>query len=183
MFVKISNIIEQNLYDQNISIDVIEEDLNDNLEDNEKEGDIIDNNEEGSEEENKNKNWNNLKSMKFIITRSTESQNSDENDEEENGNENQLTEAFTFKKLYDLEYRGFVPLQNLFEFIQYDDSLSNYEDWYKAIMNKCNINDKESIPDNNNLLNVQTNDFNNMNDNDVEEERIIILMNIIKKVF
>jgi len=182
LFVKISNIIEQSLYDQNINIDVIEEDLNDNQEDNEKEGNAIENNEEGSEEENKNKNWNNLKSMKFIITRSTESQDSADNEEEENENENQLTETFTFKKSYDLEYRGFVPLQNLFEFIEYDDSISNYEDWYKAIMSKCGINNKESTSDNNNLLNVQTNGFNNMNDNDVvEEERIIILMNIIKK--
>jgi len=43
-------------------------------------------------------------------------------------------------------------------------------------MNKCGVID-------NNEPVSEVDDFNNINDDDIEEERIIILMNIIKKVF
>lgn len=82
-----------------------------------------------------------------------------------------------------MEYRGFTPLQKLFSFIQYDDnSISNHEQWYDEIMDKCsqsNINNEDDYieePDNDDKNNIIEVNY------DVEEERIIILMNIVKKV-
>ncbi|ORX88271.1 hypothetical protein BCR32DRAFT_288778 [Anaeromyces robustus] len=158
LLVKVSNTIEQKLISQNINI---------NVEDSSSD-EIIEN-----EEDNENREKSNdLSSLKFFIVKNADS------DEPE-------YKQFLFSKPYDLELRGFSPLQKIYDFIEYDYSvMSNYEQWYNEIMNKCNNmnNDEYNECDDNNLnLKEISNISGEYIDDSVEEERIIILMNIIKK--
>ncbi|ORX43791.1 hypothetical protein BCR36DRAFT_360598 [Piromyces finnis] len=159
LLVKTCNLIEQDLLlDENIEIQV-----RDNFSDeyqNSNENDDI-----NSEDEMKNKidsyKDNYLKPLKFVVIKNGD-----------NGDEVQ-SYTFSFNKLYDLEYRGFAPLQNLFSFIQYKDTISNYDHWYNEIMDKCNnFNNIENNFEDDNISNCNY---------DVEKERIIILMHVVKK--
>jgi len=137
-------------------------------------------------------------------------------------NDDQEIKPFTFTKQYDLELRGFSPLHKLFEFIKYDDTISNYEQWYSEIMSTCHTNEEDNTDhenkateekniyefvddseneneneNENNSMDINGNDnenrytqnthtinnyFDDSMDDSVQIERIIILMNIIKKV-
>jgi len=189
LIIKVCNSVEQSLVNKGIDVTIIKDESNENSEDENKV------NEE--QEEEKIIKLNILKSMKFNVTRKKNIDNEDEN--------HQLLQPFLFTKLYDLEYRGFTPLQGLFKFIQYDDSISNYKDWYFGIMNQCsfifeNNNDRiiYDFYDNMDEIDQQFNQLKNIKkklneqmkknnykireiDYSIEEERIIILINAIKE--
>ncbi|KAL6609212.1 Est1 DNA/RNA binding domain-containing protein [Neocallimastix sp. 'constans'] len=145
LLVKVSNAIEQNLLNQNINVNVINEDSPEN----EREEDVDDNT------NNKEEYLEDLKSLKMLIIKNAD-------------NDDQEIKPFTFTKQYDLELRGFSPLHKLFEFIKYDDTISNYEQWYSEIIYTQNTH-------------TINNYFDDSMDDSVQIERIIILMNIIKK--
>ncbi|OUM66955.1 hypothetical protein PIROE2DRAFT_5691 [Piromyces sp. E2] len=164
LLVKACNFLEQRLFEENIEIKIIENKTDENPK-------INENDEMNEEYHIEAENDNNInKNLQFVIVK--------------NGNNEGERQSypFSFDKLYDLEYRGFTPLQQLFSFVQYADNISNYEQWYNEIMEKCNHSDQS---DEDNIIDGQINDIdNNVGDMSyaVEEERIIILMNIITKV-